>query len=198
MFKLLYDDYEIDTRIDAATFIRQVIPRLKPSEASKNRPTSPATNIRQIHMPRPKQIDYNVYKKILKQAEKIIKENDIEGIIVDEKQKDKQDDQGFYVSESKTSDGKVKIEFYIDKFASDVFKFYGFDFKPGKVIGSAIESTIKPAKRKAGVNAREFLNKHGITKEWIDKKKEDKKMKDLQGLDKRALIKAKEKTQRYC
>ena len=193
MFKLLYDDYEFNSKIDAATFVRQIIPRLKPSDAGKNRPTSPTIKERQIYMPRPKQIDYQVYKKILKQAEKIIKDNDIEGIIVDEKQKDKQADQGIYDRTTTTPDGKTKVEFYLDKFASDVFKLYGFNFKPNQVIGSSIESTTKPAKRKAGDKAREFLYKHGITLEWISKMKEDKNMKDLQGLDKRALLKAKQK-----
>ena len=156
MFKLLYDDYEFNSKIDAATFVRQIIPRLKPSDAGKSRPTSPTIKERQIYMPRPKQIDYQVYKKILKQAEKIIKDNDIEGIIVDEKQKDKQADQGIYDRTTTTPDGKTKVEFYLDKFASDVFKLYGFNFKPNQVIGSSIESTTKPAKRKAGDKAREF------------------------------------------
>jgi dsRNA-specific ribonuclease len=193
MFKLIYDDYTINARIDAATFVRQVIPPLKPSEAGKNRSDSPTANIRQIYMPRPKQIDYQVYKKILKQAEKIIKDNDIEGIIVDEKQKEKQADQGIHDRTTTTPAGKIKVEFYIDKFASDVFKLYGFNFKPGMVIGAATESTTAPAKRRAGDNAREFLYKNGITLEWIKDMKDDKKMKDLQGLDKRALLKAKQK-----
>ena len=191
MFSLIYDSYEFKPRINSQTWLIQLIPQLK-QVSVKAKKESPTSGVRNILMPRPPAIDYEVYQDIIDFANQKIKDEGIPGLVVDEKKISKQSNQGIYLRESRTKENKIKSEWYLDEYAARVLNQYGFNFKKDQVIGMAVEATRDPSKRHAADNARDYLYKKGITKEWVDKQREKKKVQDIDPrLAREALLKAK-------
>jgi len=62
MYELLYKDYTFYTKINAPTWVIQIIPRITPNDF-KTKKVSPLKQERFIVMPRPKEIDYDIYKE---------------------------------------------------------------------------------------------------------------------------------------
>lgn len=192
MFSLVYDNYVFKPRINSQTWLIQLIPQLKQLPGKLQRKESPTSNVRNILMPRPPAIEYDIYKEILDFANSKIKEEGIPGLIIDEKKVNKLSNQGIYLRETRTADNKIKSEWYLDDYGAKVLNQYGFNFKNKEIIGSAIEATRDPSKRHAADNARDNLYKAGITKEWVDKQREKKKIEDIDSsLAREALLKAK-------
>ena len=193
MFSLIYDSYEFRPKINAQTWLIQMIPQLKQIKEKNYKKDSPTTNVRSILMPRPPAIDYDVYQDIIKYTNQKLTQEGIPGVVVDEKKTSKQSNQGIYLRESRTKENRIKSEWYLDEYGAKVLNQYGFRFKTNQILGSAVEATRDPSKRHAADKAREYLYSKGITKEWVDKQRGKKKVGDIdQSLSREALYKAKE------
>lgn len=188
MFRLLYQDYDLLTKINASTWLNQFIEQISPKDIQPQKDDD--KNL--ISLPRPRQIDPKIYNKILKDANKLLEKEGFEGIVTSEKL-EKKKDTGIEWDDYLTNDGKVKVDVRLNEYGASVLRNFGFNFRKNQILGSATESTIKPAKRHASDNARDFLEKHGINKKWVDYQVFKKRMGDLEGLEEKVLLKAKKK-----
>lgn len=189
LFKLLYQDYNLLTKINAPTWLNQFIEQIYLKDNQPKEEEEDKTNI--ISLPRPKQIDPRTYNKIIKEANKLLEKEGFEGSVTSEKL-DKKKDTGIEWDDY-ISDNKVKVDVRLNEYGAKVLKSYGFNFRKNQILGSSTESTIKPAKRHASDNARDFLEKNGIDKKWVDYQVFKKRMRDLDGLEEKVLLKAKKK-----
>ena len=186
-FKLLYQDYDLFTDINASTWLNQFIEQIAPKDKQIQKEDKSF-----ISLPRPKQIDPKIFSKIIIDVNKLLEKEGIDETVTSEKL-EKKKDTGVEWDEIITNDNKVKVDVRLNEYGSKILKHFGFNFKKNQIIGSAIESTKKPAKRHASDNAKEFLAKNGITTKWVEYQNFKRKMGDLEGLEEKALLKAKKK-----
>ena len=190
MFKLLYQDRDLRTEIDAPTWLNQFIEQiaLKPKDNQHKKDEDKKI----VSLPRPKQIDPNTYNKIIKEANRILEKEGSDNIFTSEKI-EKKKDTGIVFDEYVTEDKKIKIDVRLNEYGAKILRNYGFSFRKNQILGSAIESTKTPAKRHASDNAKSYLEKFGINKKWVEYQSFKKKMSSLEGLEEKVLLKAKKK-----
>ena len=187
MYKRIYEDYNLVPKINAPTFLDQIIEQISPKDI---KPVVRRDSI--ISLVRPKNIEPKIYKKIIEQANNILLNEDSTYTITSDKINDKKDP-GFDWDIHVTKSNKFRVDVRVNEYGSKVLKSYGFNIKKNQIIGTSTESTSNPAKRHASNEAVSFLEKLGITKKWIKKQVFLIKMSELEGLDKKVILKAKNK-----
>lgn len=186
MYKKLYKNYEIPTDLNSPTFLDQLISRIVPKEIKPNNNRDNNT----ISLPRPKNIEKDIYKIIIDQANKLLEEKGEDYVIVSEKIKEKKDP-GIEWDVIITPNNKIKIDVRVNEYGSKVFKYLGFNITKNQIIGTSTETNSNAAKRHASDKARDFLRSQGITDKWIDKQVYSKRMKEFGSLEEKLLLKAK-------
>lgn len=187
-FDLLYSNKDIRTEINAQTWLHQLIKQIAPRDINKEEKED---NL--ISFPRPQGLDMEIYKQILKRANKLLEEEGIDKKITSQRIKNEKENEGIVFEEIITEDKKYKFNIRINEYGASVFKYYGFNFRKNQIIGTYTDPTKRPAKRHAANKAREFLASKGIDQNWIDNQKFKKKMGDLGYLADRVILKAKQK-----
>lgn len=135
------------------------------------------TNLR-----RPKEIPEKIWAKIVADMNKVLDKNDISPVIIKE---DKESHRGIIEEEKLLPDGKTKITVKLMKSYADIVRTYGIKLQvQGDVIlGQYISNTKKVADKMAYTRAKQFLEDHGMTKQWKDSLTEKKKSSLIQRKD---------------
>ena len=117
----------------------------------------------------------------MQQTVKTLKENGIEDEIVSEGKENK--DRGITEEVSINSDGQYITKIYLKKSGTDILKKKGINIKPNTLIGKSISSTLKPGSEMAYSDALVFMEKYGITMDWIKEKQKEKNKINLNHVD---------------
>ncbi len=178
LMKLLFDDitFTSESIISSApdkTYVQQFFA----GQAFRVINKQQYTNLR-----RPKEIPEKIWASIVKDMNKILDKNDISPVIIKE---DKESHRGIIEEEKLLPDGKTKITIKLMKSYADIVRSYGIKLEgSGDVIlGQYISNTKKVADKMAYTRSKEFLEDHGMTKQWKDSLTEKKKSSLIQRKD---------------
>lgn len=144
---------------------------------------------RYIDLRRPNEIPEDIWEKIVSNMNKTLKSNDLNPVII---KKDTLNRKGIIEEDKLLPDGKVIYTIKILKDYLTKLKRYGIEVDDSKdlLIGKHVGNTKKTAKNMAYKKAKQNMIDLGLTAEFRDDIKREKKKADLENLDK-VLAKAK-------
>ena len=178
LMKLLFDDITFTSEKDISsapdkTYVQQFFA----GQAFRIITKQQYTNLR-----RPKEIPEKLWGAIVKDMNKILERNDISPVTII---KDKESHRGIIEEEKLLPDGKTKITIKLMKSYADIVRSYGIKLEGSGdiILGQYISNTKKVADKMAYTRAKEFLEDHGMTKQWKDSLTEKKKSSLIQRKD---------------
>jgi len=178
LMKLLFDDitFTSESIVSSApdkTYVQQFFAGQAFRVISKQQ----YTNLR-----RPKEIPEKIWESIVNNMNKTLEKNDINPVIIKE---DKESQRGIVDEEKLLPDGKTKITIKLMESYANTARSYGIKLE-GKgdiILGQYISNTKNVADKMAYTRAKQFLEDHGMTKQWKDSLTEKKKSSLIQRKD---------------
>jgi len=186
MFSLVYENYTFDIKLDAKTWLEQLIEQILPAELKES-----DENKNSIYLKKPNNIEFSVFNKIINEANKVLKNENSDKTIV---QETKKDDKGIIFIYTINNEGKYKCDIRLNDYGAKILNLVGnFKFKANQILGSSTVAAKILARRNASNNAKKYLGEKGIDENWLKTIKNKKSLKYFKGLEEQIILKAKQK-----